>query len=121
MRTSALIGLAALLLPFARATALQTAPPLYELREELRIVADESSRSGALTKVTGLTLLPDNSIATFHGRQEMAIRVFDSNGKVTNFFGRPGKGPGEFTRIVGGGSLGDDLWGLDAGRVNVLS
>jgi len=121
MRTSAFMGLAALLLPFARATALQAAPPLYELREELRIVADESSRSGALTKVTGLTLLPDNSIVTFHGRQEMAIRVFDSNGKVTSFFGRPGKGPGEFTRIVGGGSIGNELWGQDAGRVNVLS
>jgi hypothetical protein len=132
MRTFEFLALAALWVPLARATAHQTAPPLYDLREELRIVSSESSRGQSLTTVTGLTVLSDGSIVTFHGRRvtnrgsssgssERAVRVFDATGKLTSYFGGRGKGPGEFTEMVRTGSIGDTLWGEDYGRINLFS
>jgi hypothetical protein len=90
--------------------------PAAVLREEMRIVSNESSIGTSLTAVSpGSLVHPDGRIFTLHMR-EAVVRVFDANGRFLQTFGRAGDGPGEFRMPFVMGMVGDSIWVFDAGR-----
>lgn len=103
-------------LPFLVCSALITAcsppdaevalPSPWDVRNEplLRIGEFEGDPDYLLQDISGIRLLPDGRIAIAdqgHG----AIRVFDATGRIQATMGRPGQGPGEFTRL-------DAIWAV---------
>ncbi len=103
------------------AAGIAHAQPLatYEMREEWRIVSDESSKDMLLTQVSDLVVLPDGRVVTAHSRETL-LRVFDRNGKFLRTVGRRGQGPGEFTSAGSIGLLGDTLWVGDSPRYQLF-
>lgn len=41
------------------------------------------------------------------------LKLFDGSGHAVGTVGRPGSGPGEFTALLGGGTIGDSLYAYD--------
>jgi hypothetical protein len=41
------------------------------------------------------------------------LKLFDGSGRAAGTVGRPGSGPGEFTALLGGGTIGDSLYAYD--------
>lgn len=73
--------------------------------------------------VTWATRLPDGALVVADG-YDLAIRIFDTDGKERRRFGRSGRGPGEFT-IIGwvGRCGGEDLlvWDFALARLTRLN
>ncbi len=103
------------LLAFASGLFAQTNLPVAQLREEMRIVSNDSSLGTSLTAVMTGTVLRDGRILTVHMR-EAAVRVFDANGRFLSMLGHVGDGPGEFRMPYVVGTVGDSIWVFDASR-----
>lgn len=56
-------------------------------------------------------------------QSDKALKLFAPSGTAAGAVGRPGSGPGEFTILLGGGVLGDSLFGydFDGGRFTVFT
>ena len=103
----------ALIIGLSQAVIPQADIPTMQLREELRIVSNNSSPQTMLTGASaGSTVLPDGRILVLDMR-EASIRVFDSTGKFLSMFGRRGDGPGEFRTAYIVGTRGDSIWVAD--------
>jgi hypothetical protein len=89
--------------------------PVYDLREELRIVSNDSIPGMLLTGVEDVAVLPDGRIITVHPN-EAVVRVFDRSGRLLKVIGRRGGGPGEFRIPQKAGYVGDKVWVGDVGR-----
>lgn len=76
--------------------------------EDLRIDGYEHD----LVPIDWLGVAPDGRIALLQ-RQDDQVRFFDSEGEPLATVGRRGEGPGEFTRMVRAGWVGDTLWVSD--------
>lgn len=76
--------------------------------EDLRIDGYEHD----LVPINWLGVAPDGRIALLQ-RQDDQVRFFDSEGEPLATVGRRGEGPGEFTRMVRAGWVGDTLWVSD--------
>jgi hypothetical protein len=92
----------------------QTAIPIVNVREEIRIASNDSVPGMLLTGIERLAVLPDGRIVTTHPR-EAAVRVFDPSGRLIRIVGRRGDGPGEFRSIRQVGYVGDKIWVEDQG------
>jgi hypothetical protein len=93
----------------------QVTIPLRQLREELRIVSDESKDGMQLTPIMDATVLEDGRIVTAHGR-EAVLRVFGADGKLQRVLGRRGSGPGEFRDASQVGDVGQAIWAYDGSQ-----
>ena len=68
--------------------------------------------SGNLSAVSGVVVLPDESIAVIQP-QDKEIRVFGPRGDPVGTLGRPGSGPGEFRDMLRYGVSGNLIWVWD--------
>ena len=66
----------------------------------------------AVAQPLWVTLDPAGRYVVADGSDKV-LRLFDSGGAAAGQVGRPGSGPGEFTALLGGGALGDSLYGYD--------
>jgi hypothetical protein len=95
--------------------------PLRELREELRIVSNDTVPGMLLTQIwEGSTVLPDGRIIAVF-RQEGAVRVFDASGKLLRILGRKGSGPGEYQNPSTAYYVGDTIWVHDFSGLRYVS
>lgn len=92
--------------------------PRLAWTEELRLGSVDDPVEG-FSRIGGLELTDDGTlyVLEFQARE---VRVFGPEGRHVRTVGRPGEGPGEFTRPRSLGLLGDTLWVRDgrAGRVS---
>ncbi len=77
---------------------------------ELRIDPDAADLSP-----TGVMLVASDGRIIVTQSQDNHIRVFGADGSSLATLGRPGEGPGEFSRLTRIGWIGDSIWALDPG------
>lgn len=87
---------------------------------EVRVVEGPELRIGSLddpafafTRISRLATLPDGTILTFHG-QEQVIRRWTAQGEPNGTIGGEGEGPGEFRSVREFGVFGDTVWAMDS-------
>jgi len=87
-------------------------PEEWAVELDLRVGSiDDSTYS--LTSIGDLAVSPSGRIYSLHGRRELVVRAFESDGALLGVIGGRGEGPGEFQGLLKLGFLGDTLWVLD--------
>lgn len=81
---------------------------------DLRIDPDEADLSSV-----GVMLVANDGRILVAQTQDGLIRVFGPDGTSLPTLGRPGEGPGEFSRLTRIGWIGDSIWALDPGLARI--
>jgi hypothetical protein len=90
---------------------------LLSYTEEIRIGSLDDPDEG-FSRV-GTVVMGDDGTLYVLESQDQEVRIFGPNGERLGTRGRPGQGPGEFTRPTAIGLMGDTLWVRDAGRQRI--
>ena len=85
-------------------------PPLHVV-EDRRIGSVDDPNIG-FSRIGGVDVDEDGLIYV-NELLDSEIRVYDENGNLKRAIGGPGKGPGEFQRVMSFGVLGDTVWAID--------
>ncbi len=96
-------------------TVIGAADSLFESLGAVALVNDHGS---VLARPTALASLPDGSFA-IGDASDLNIKIFGSDGRHVETWGRAGLGPGEFRSIGSVSVLGDSLFAYDATRPGI--
>lgn len=91
--------------------------PSLSYAEEVRIGSVHDPDEG-FSRIGTVVLADDGTLYVLES-QAREVRIFGPNGERLGTRGRPGQGPGEFTRPAAIGLIGDTLWVRDAGRQRI--
>ena len=104
------MNLVALVAGFAGAAAQGLVPTERTLVADLRYDIEDHM---PLTRVNGIAVGPSGELFVAD-ELEAGIALIDANGTFLRRIGRPGRGPGEFGRLLRIGLIGDTLWAVDS-------
>jgi hypothetical protein len=88
--------------------------PTWRLTHDIQIGAGSQGPQYDFTRIEAILSASDGAvfIADAISRD---VRIFAAAGAYESTFGRSGRGPGEFGRLLSAGLLGDTLWVIDSG------